>query len=167
MQVCYIVGTGKTSRSYSGNIPMDTVNIESPSVQSYISILQAVINRMAANSAGCKTWCITLVSATIIIIATTIEKPNYLWIALIPILFFFFLDSYYLGLERRFRAEYNDFIRKLHSNSVTINDLFMVTPEAGAGMTFLSTLGACTSISVWLFYGVLGVMLAAVRVWIL
>jgi len=166
MQECYIVGTGKTSRNYSGNIPMDTVNIESPSVQSYVSILQAVINRMAANSAGCKTWCITLVSATIIIIAT-IEKPDYVWIALIPILLFFFLDSYYLGLERRFRARYNDFIRKVHSNSVTTNDLFIVTLEAGAGMTLLSTLRACTSISIWPFYGVLGLMLAAVRVWIL
>ena len=145
---------------------MDTVNIESPSVQSYVSILQAIINRMAANSAGCKTWCITLVSATIIIIAT-IEKPDYVWIALIPILLFFFLDSYYLGLERRFRARYNDFIRKLHSNSVTINDLFIVTLEAAAGMILFSTLRAYTSISVWPFYGVLGLMLAAVRVWIL
>lgn len=162
-----MIGTGKTSRSYSGNIPMDTVNIESPSVQSYVSILQAVINRMAANSAGCKTWCIALVSASIIIIATTIEKPNYAWIVLIPILLFFFLDAYYLGLEKRFRARYNNFIRKLHSNSVTINDLFIVTPEAGTGMTFLSTLGACTSISVWPFYGVLSLMLVAVRVWIL
>lgn len=145
---------------------MDTVNIESPSVHSYVSILQAVINRMAANSAGCKTWCITLVSAIIIIIAT-IEKPNYVWIAIIPLLLFSLLDSYYLGLERRFRVRYNDFIRKLHSNSVTISDLFLVTPETGAGVTFLSTLGACTSISVWPFYVVLGLMLAAVGVWIL
>ena len=166
MQECYIVGVGKTSRNYSGNIPMATVNIESPSVQSYIGILQAVINRMAATSAGCKTWCITLVSATIIIIAT-IEKPDYVWIALIPLLSFLILDSYYLGLERRFRARYNDFVRRLHSNSVTINDLFLVTPEAGTGRTFLSTLKACTSISVWPFYGVLGLMLVVVGVWIL
>lgn len=121
---------------------------------------------MAANSAGCKTWCITLVSATIIIIAT-IEKTDYVWIVLIPFLPFLFLDSYYVGLERRFRARYDDFIYKLHSNSVTINDLFLVTPEAGAGVTVLSTLGACISISVWPFYGVLGLMLVVVGVWIL
>lgn len=145
---------------------METVDIDSPSVQSYVSILQAIINRMAASSAGCKTWCITLVSATIVII-TTMEKADYVWIALIPFLPFLFLDSYYLGLERRFRARYNNFIRKLHSNSVTINDLFLVTPEAGAGRTFLSTLRACTSFSVWPFYGVLGLTLAAVQIWIL
>ena len=145
---------------------METVDINSPSVQSYVSILQAVINRMATSSAGCKTWCITLVSATIIIIAT-IEKPNYVWIALIPLLPFLFLDSFYLGLERRFRARYNDFIRKLHSNSVTIDDLFLVTLKGGAGITFLSTLKACASFSVWPFYGVLGLTLAAVQIWIL
>ena len=145
---------------------MDTINVDSPSVQSYVSILQAVINRMAANSAGGKTWCITLMSAIIIIIAT-IEKPNYVWIALIPILSFLFLDSYYLGLERQFRAQYNAFVCKLHSNSATINDLFLVTPKTREGMTFLSTLGACTSISIWPFYVVLGLMLAAVGVWIL
>lgn len=145
---------------------MDTISIESPSVQSYVSILQAVINRMAASSAGCKTWCITLVSAITIIIAT-IDEPDYVWIALIPLLPFVILDSYYLGLERRFRARYNDFIRKLHSSSVTISDLFLVTLEAGAGRTFLSTLGAFTSVSVWPFYGVLGLMLVAVGVWVL
>lgn len=166
MQECYIAGAGKTSRNYSGSILMGTINIESPSVQSYVSVLQAVISRMAANSAGCKTWCIALVSATIIIIATAIEKPNYVWIALIPILLFFFLDSYYLGLERGFRARYDNFICKLHSDSATINDLFIVKPEAGTGMV-LSTLGACASFSIWPFYGVLGLMLAAVRVWIL
>lgn len=166
MQECYIVGTGKTSRNCSGKIPMETVDIDSPSVQSYVSILQAVINRMAANSAGCKTWCITLVSATIIIIAT-IEKADYVWIALIPLLPFLFLDSFYLGLERRFQTRYNDFICKLHSNSATINDLFLVTLEGGAGTTFLSTLRACKSFSVWPFYGVLGLMLAVVGVWVL
>ena len=144
---------------------MNTLVFESPSVQSYLGILQSVINRMASNSAGCKTWCITLVSAIIVIIAGQ-GKPNYVWISLVPIVLFFFLDSYYLGLERRFRDLYNDFIRKLHSNSATIDDVFIVNPGT-LGVILLSTVKAYFSLSVWPFYGLLAVMLVIVRVWIL
>ncbi len=56
---------------------MTNITYESPSVQSYLNILQSIISRMAANSSGCKTWCITLVSAIIPIIADK-GKPAYL-----------------------------------------------------------------------------------------
>lgn len=56
---------------------MTNITYESPSVQSYLNILQSIINRMVANSSGCKTWCITLVSAVILIIADK-GKPAYL-----------------------------------------------------------------------------------------
>ena len=87
---------------------MDKVNFESGAVQSYLVILQGVINRMASNSAGCKTWCITIVSAIVVIIADK-SNPVYVWVSLVPILLFLFLDSYYLGLEQRFRDSYNTF----------------------------------------------------------
>ena len=68
---------------------MDNVNFESGAVQSYLGILQGVINRMASNSAGCKTWCITLVSAIAVVVA---DKTNtsFIWVALIPIALFLF-----------------------------------------------------------------------------
>ncbi len=34
---------------------------DSPAVQTHLSLIQAVIARMAGNSRSCKTWCITLV----------------------------------------------------------------------------------------------------------
>lgn len=145
---------------------MNSLTLESPSVQSYLSILQSVINRMAANSAGCKTWCIALVSVTVVIIADK-DKPDYVWISIVPIVLFLFLDSYYLGLERIFRVLYNDFIRKLHSSSATINDVFIVTGGPSVGKTLMSTVKACTSISIWPFYSLLALMLAIVRIWIL
>ena len=48
---------------------MDKPTFESPSVHSYLSILQAVIARMASNSSNCKTWCITIVSAILVVVA--------------------------------------------------------------------------------------------------
>ena len=142
------------------------VSIDSTSVQTYVGILQTVINRMAANSAGCKTWCITLVSAILVIVAT-VGKPDFIWISLFPVFLFSVLDSFYLGLERRFQTLYNSFIHKLHSNTAKIEDLFVITQRVGVAETLCSTLNACKSVSIWLFYGVLGVMLVAVRIWIL
>ncbi len=166
MQAGFIGGIGRTLRNCLGDIQMSTVNFESPSVQTYVGILQSVINRMASNSAGCKTWCITLVSATIVIIAGK-GKPDYVWIALVPIALFFFLDSYYLGLEKGFRTFYDTFIQKLHSSTATIEDVYVVTSDAGLCATISATAKACVSVSIWPFYTLLGVMLIIVKIWII
>jgi hypothetical protein len=141
---------------------MPNIDIHSAAAQKYLDFLQAVINRMAANSNGCKTWCISLVSAIIVIIADK-AKPDYVWIAIIPIALFLFLDAYYLGLERGFRALYNTFISKLYAKNATDTDVYMLTPNND----FCSTISACMSFSIWPFYGLLAVMLLITRIWIL
>lgn len=145
---------------------MNKLNFESPSVQSYLTILQSVISRMATNSSSCKTWCVTLVSAIVVIIADK-SKPNYVWISVIPILLFLLLDAYYLSLERQFRVVYNDFIRKLHFGKATVEDVFYVVPRLGVSATSIKILKAGVSISIWPFYVLLAVMLLIVRVWVL
>lgn len=140
---------------------MDKVDFESGAVQSYLGILQGVINRMATNSAGCKTWCITLVSAIIVIVAEK-NKPEYIYISIVPIILFLFLDSYYLGLEKLFRNLYNGFIKKLHSDTATIDDVFIVTPGTKSEI-FFAVFKSFFSISVWPFYILLGLMLIIVR----
>jgi len=52
-----------------------TYREESPTVQAHLGIAQAVIQRMAANSASCKAWCITLVAAILVIVADK-GKPS-------------------------------------------------------------------------------------------
>lgn len=145
---------------------MDKVNFDSPSVTSYLTILQGVINRMATNGASCKTWCITLVSAIVVIIADK-GKPNYVWISAVPIVLFFVLESYYLALERQFRNVYNDFIRKLHFGNATVDDVYFVAPRSGAAASSLDILRAAYSIAIWPFYMLLALMLLVVRAWIL
>jgi hypothetical protein len=145
---------------------MDKVDFESPSVQSYLAILQSVIGRMASNSSSCKTWCITLVSAIVVIIADK-ARPDYVWISLVPITLFLVLDAYYLALERQFRDVYNSFIRRLHSGSATVDDVFIVAPASGVTSSLTSILKAGGSMSVWPFYLLLAAMLVAVRLWIL
>ena len=75
--------------------------------------MQGVINRMAENSRACKVWCVTLVAATLVLVAR-IGEPQHALIALVPTLLFLFLDSYYLALERAFIRSQNAFVGKLH-----------------------------------------------------
>jgi len=145
---------------------MGKVDFDSPSVHSYLTILQSVISRMATNSSSCKTWCITLVSAIVVIIADK-GKPDYVWISVVPLALFILLDSYYLSLEREFRSVYNDFIRKLHFGNATVEDIFYVAPRTGTAVASLNILKASYSISIWPFYVLLAVMLLVVRVWVL
>ncbi|HDZ9313104.1 TPA: hypothetical protein RUZ05_003537, partial [Vibrio cholerae] len=73
-----------------------SVTEESPSVQAHLTMLQNIIQRMASNSSSCKSWCITLVSAVLVIVADK-GKPDYAWIALLPTVIFACLDAYYLA----------------------------------------------------------------------
>lgn len=128
----------------------ETINIDdhSPSLQTHLSIMQGVIQRMASNSASCKAWCVTLVSAVLVIVADK-GHPEYAWIALLPTVLFAALDAYYLALEKGFRESYNAFIRKLHENRLTMDDLYSVTPSGSMSKLQIEAL---KSFSVWGFY---------------
>ena len=104
---------------------------ESNSVQTYLNILQDIITRMASNSANCKTWCVTLVSAILVVVADK-NKPNYVGISLIPLILFFLLDAYYLAQERSFRSIYNKFVENMHDGKAEIKDLFVIKPILGS-----------------------------------
>lgn len=132
---------------------------DSQAIQAHLSILQSVIQRMSSNSSSAKTWCVTIVSAILVVISDK-EKPHLAWILSIPIGLFFVLDVYYLMLEKGFRKSYAHFVDCLHDSSLCVDDLFEVEPR-GRNRTHLWA--AIRSISVWPFYSLLALMtLAAV-----
>jgi hypothetical protein len=77
-----------------------------------LKIVQDIIKRMALNSFLIKGWTITLVVATLLLKG---EKFQSL-IAFIPILVFWYLDAYFLWLERLYRRLY-DWIAKNRLNN--------------------------------------------------
>ena len=127
---------------------------DSAAVQKHLEIMQGVINRMAENSRSCKVWCVTLVAATLVLVARTGE-PQHALIALVPTLLFLFLDSYYLALERAFIGSHNAFVAKLHRGELESSDLYRVVPT-GMGWRLV---GRCLlgSVSIWPFYLLVGV----------
>lgn len=127
---------------------------ESASVQAHLQILQSVIQRMAGNSAACKAWCITLVSAILVLIADK-NRPELAWLAGLPAILFFALDAYYLALEKAFRNSYNAFVIKLHSSKLELDDLYAVVPK---GDMSAHQIEAVKSFSVWGFYASLAIL---------
>ena len=127
---------------------------DSAAVQKHLEIMQGVINRMAENSRSCKVWCVTLVAATLVLVARTGE-PQHALIALVPTLLFLFLDSYYLALERAFIGSQNAFVAKLHRGELESSDLYRVV-STGMGWRLV---GRCLlgSVSIWPFYLLVGV----------
>ena len=73
----------------------------------HLEFIQNVINRMARNSFLIKGWCITLVSA-LIVLAVKEDNTGFMMIAAIPILLFWILDGFFLYQERLYRALYDE-----------------------------------------------------------
>jgi hypothetical protein len=111
----------------------------------HLEFIQSTIARMATNSFLFKGWAIT-VAAALSAFATTESKVGPIAIALVSTLVFWGLDAYYLWLERRFVALYNQVSAK---NEGQID--FCMTPEKpDPTRTWLRT---CTRPHLWMFYG--------------
>ena len=117
---------------------------------------------MADNSRSCKLWCVTLVSATLVLIAS-MGDGTFAWLALIPVGALGFLDVYYLSLEQRFRCAYNEFVCKLHDGSLGRTEVFVIKPSDGpARHVWKST----RSTSVLVFYAALAIVIVAVTIFV-
>ena len=140
------------------------LGVDSPAVQAHVEIIQSVIQRMAENSRSCKLWCVTLVAATLVLVARTGE-PRHALIALIPTLLFLFLDSYYLALERAFIRSQNAFVSKLHEGKLKDADIYKVVPM-GMGLRLVIR-SAYGSLSIWPFYLPVAATVVVACLWIL
>ena len=91
-------------------------NIAMEDVRQYLQMLQDIINRMASNSSNCKAWVITLFTAMSALMIGVEVMRQWMWIILFPIVLFYYLDAYYLGLENDFRNLEASFINKLRAS---------------------------------------------------
>ena len=80
----------------------------------HLEMLQAIVERMAANSFHVKGWSVAVVTA---LLALGLSKGSYLFanLAFFPLLLFWALDGYYLSLEKGFRDVYDRVRQKANS----------------------------------------------------
>lgn len=78
----------------------------------HLEMVENIIQRMANNCFQLKGWVVTLVSLIGALAAQGSDK-RFIFIAFIPIIAFWGLDSYYLQQERKYRILYNNIIEKV------------------------------------------------------
>ena len=90
----------------------------------HLELVQSNIVRMNQCSFQMKGWMITIVSALLALYAGSISPTTgdginmFVYIAIAPTLIFWFLDSYYLQQERKFRGIYGDLINPQKCNQI-------------------------------------------------
>jgi hypothetical protein len=118
-----------------------------------IEIIQDIIKRMASNSFMIKGWAITLVVVTLLLKGT---EKHQVWLAFIPLLVFWFLDTYFLWQERMYRKLYDWVISNRLKTDEYLFDMnayrFKDTVQSRFRIMFSITLG-------W-FYGSIAVLIA-------
>ena len=144
----------------------EKIDCNSSAVHCYLNTLQGIINRMSGNSAQCKTWCITLVSCILVLsyskdLIDSITKPtDIINMAFLPLILFYFLDAFYLSVERCYIDKYNKFTESLIKEQECQEKLF--DASIGKGFfkrLFFTLLAAVNSPSTIPFYGLLVILL--------
>jgi hypothetical protein len=123
----------------------------------HLEFIQNIITRMNSNSFQLKGLVITIVSALLAVYASN-KNQEFILIAIVPSVLFWFLDAYYLQQERKFRGLYND-VSGVSENPKNIK-IFEMRPDKYAGGKY-HYLRVFFSPTIWPMYSVLviGLML--------
>ena len=115
----------------------------------HLEFIQAVITRMNSNSFQIKGWSITIVSALLAIYAST-KNELFILVSIFPTVLFWFLDSYYLMQERKFRGLYKD-VAGISNNQSNLK-LFEMRPDLyiKGDYDFFNVLKSPTIVSLYL-----------------
>jgi hypothetical protein len=118
----------------------------------YVGYIQTTIGRMGQNSFQCKTWCITVTSALIVLAINQTDlstRKMCIEIAVCVAILFALLDTYYLYLERGYRKLYN-IVVNVETASIKICEYDMKIPNVARGCR--AYIKAIVSVSTGLFY---------------
>ena len=104
---------------------------DNEAVIKHMEMYQSIITRLASNSAGCKNFAIPLITAILGFIVVE-KQAALIWLSVLPIVLFYFVDCYYLVLENQFRDSYDHDAKKIQEGFFTRKDLFNLSPFKAA-----------------------------------
>lgn len=115
-------------------------------VVKHLEMTQAVINRLGSNSFLVKSWSMTIIVASMVLIAKhEIQNPDFVLGLILAALGFWILDGYFLRQERLFRQVYDE-IR------VQSDTEFEMNPMKHKNKPKCSWLSAFFSLNLVIFY---------------
>lgn len=124
----------------------------------HLEMIQGVINRMAHCSFLLKGWSVVLVSG-LFALAAKESKLNLIYLAYLPVIFFWILDGFYLYQERLYRKLYG-FVRKLEPDEID----FDMNANRFSGQNKASWYQSMMSKTMFLFHGIILVTVIIVMV---
>lgn len=122
---------------------------DSPAAVAHLTLLQGVINRLANNSASCKTWCLVIVSALLSLAGAT-HAPGIVTFALVPVVIFGCLDGMYLAQERAYRSLYTRIAQAIRDGSYGRGDAYELRAPPPGFTGFISALASWSIYPVYL-----------------
>ena len=131
----------------------------SEDVRQHLSFIQGVITRMNSNSFSMKGWLVAIVSALCAIYASNSQSDApclYFIAAFIADILFFFLDAYYLKMEKEYRNLYGRVLE--HPNETNFKMHIDKEDEEDKKLK-VCLWEAIKSPSVWILYTVVAVLL--------
>ncbi len=121
----------------------------------HLEFIQDVITRMNGNSFQMKGWMVAIVSALLAIYAST-QNNRFVLVAIVPTVIFWFLDTYYLWQERKFRGVYDDVAGVTNKNKIA---LFAMRPDLYTGGKY-SYFNVHFSVTIlWVYLPVIAILL--------
>jgi hypothetical protein len=120
----------------------------------HLDFIQLAITRMGANSFLLKGWSVTLVAA-VFALAHEDADQRYLFVAYLPNVIFYVLDSYYLYNERLFRKLYD----AVAADDSSVPAFSMKLEPFEKGFPGKGWLLAMVSLSEGMFYWPLAIMI--------
>ena len=124
----------------------------------HLEMIESVIERMGQNSFALKGWTMTLIVAICAFSAAGTER-KFALVAIAPIIAFWFLDSFYLQKERKYRELYK--LVKDHDAPPFDMDISKFTGKR------LKLVECLFSVTEWLFYLVCIVAIIVVFIWLI
>ena len=88
----------------------------------HLEFIQNIITRMNTNSFQLKGLTVTIVAAFIGLYVST-QNISFIFLGILPTIIFWFLDTYYLQQERKFRGVYNDAAGITNINEVRLFEM--------------------------------------------
>ena len=98
-------------------------------LQKEIDLIQGCINRMAHNSFAIKGWLITLVAVILALLPETVDVRILCGVVFAAALCFWYLDAYYLKMERLYRWKYEWVIANRGKSDQRFYDLNPMEPD--------------------------------------
>lgn len=126
----------------------------------HLELIQDVINRMAGNSFALKGWGVTLVAGTLALAGKN-TSGLYFFVAYIPIVMFWGLDSYYLLQERLYRALYDE-VRLLDETKIDYSMRVSSQEFKNKKHTFLGCFVSKTELWFYFPLGIVTTIVAAI-----